>query len=70
LLQALLAIGADAVDAGNLLTDAQAVEALKKASGVVLAEKCAQATCTDVFQQMQTVADYQKPLLGCVVLDG
>lgn len=70
LLQALLAVGADAVDAGNLLTDAQAVEALKKASGVVLAEKCAQATCTDVFQQMQTVADYQKPLLGCVVLDG
>ena len=70
LLQALQAIGANVTDAGNLLTDAQAVEALKKASGVVLAEKCAQATCSDIFQQMQTVADYQKLMLGCVVLDG
>lgn len=70
LLQALRAAGADVVDAGSIMEDTQAVEALKLASGVVLAEKCGYATYTGVFQQMQTAADYQKPLLGCVVLDG
>ncbi len=70
LLQALCDAGVKAVDAGNILKDTQAVEALKQADAVVLAEKCGEATCTGVFQQMQAVEDYEKLLLGCVVLNG
>lgn len=70
LLDALRAAGMDVVDAGSIIKDAPAVEALQKADGVLLAEKCGQATCTDVFNQMQSVADYNKTLIGCIVLDG
>jgi len=70
LLEALRAAGADVVDAGNILKDAPAVDALKQAAGVLLAEKCAQSTCTDIFNQMQSVGDYNKTLIGCIVLDG
>lgn len=70
LLDALRAAGIDVADAGSIIKDASAVEALQKADGVLLAEKCGQATCTDVFNQMQSVADYNKTLIGCIVLDG
>lgn len=70
ILQALIDAGVSAVDAGSIQQESQALKALKDADAVVLAEKCGNATCTGVFNEMQTVADYDKTLLGCVVLDG
>ncbi len=70
ILQALKAAGVNATDEGCILESPLAVELLKNVDAVVLAEKCGKATCTGVFSQMQTVADYEKALLGCIVLDG
>lgn len=70
LLQAFRAAGVDAVDAGKLTKDKEAIEALKSVDGVVLAEKCGRGTCTGVFQQAQIVEDYEKVMLGCIVLNG
>ena len=70
LLDALTAAGIQVTDCGSILTANEAVEALKNADGVVLAEKCAAATCTDIFNEIQIVTDYEKTFLGCVVLNG
>lgn len=70
LVDALAAAGIQVADCGSILTSAEAVEALKNVDSVVLAEKCAAATCTDIFNEIQIVADYDKAFLGCVVLNG
>lgn len=70
LAQSMTEAGIQVTDPGSLLTTPAAVEALKAADAVVLAEKCGKALYTETFAQIQTIADYGKTLLGCVVLDG
>ncbi len=56
-------------DAGNL-TEATALPALKDCDRVVLVEKCGVSRYDTVSRQMEIVEDYNKQLIGCVVLDG
>lgn len=51
-------------------TKAQALEALPGCDGVLLAETCDVSRYAQVEWAMQTVADYQKNLIGCVLIDG
>lgn len=70
LADALTAAGICTTDCGSILHSSEAVEALKKADGVLLVEKCKEATCSEIFSEAQLIEDYGKCLLGCVVLDG
>lgn len=57
-------------DAGNLLQDVSARQALSQADVVLLMEQCGVSTYGNVQQQMDVVAEHGKKLLGCVLLDG
>lgn len=46
----------------------QALRALQQCDGVVLAPVRFAATCAELLEQKQLIADYEKPLLGCVIL--
>lgn len=48
----------------------QIFEALPNCDAVVLAETCGQSRYDRVNWAIQTVSDYKKPLLGCVLIDG
>ncbi len=55
---------------GDILTQASALEDLGKCENVVLVEQCG-ASCYDkVKRRTALVEDYQKKLVGCVLLDG
>ena len=49
---------------------ADALEALPTCDAVVLAEVCGSSRYDSVEWAMQTIADHEKPLLGCVLIDG
>lgn len=48
----------------------EALEALSGCDGVVLAETCGVSSYSQVEWAMETVSDYQKNLIGCVLIDG
>lgn len=54
----------------SLLHNAEALKLLPGCDTVVLIEKCAESTYTDVEQAMECVADHGKTLLGCILIDG
>lgn len=54
----------------DLSEDADAMEALPKCDMVLLAETCHKSRYDSIQWAMQTVADYNKPLLGCLLIDG
>lgn len=51
-------------------SQADALEALPQCDCVVLAESCGVSRYDSVVWAMQTVSDQEKPLLGCVLIDG
>ena len=48
----------------------EALDALYDCDGVVLAETCGVSSYSQVEWAMETVSDYQKNLIGCVLIDG
>ena len=48
---------------------AQALKALPNCDAAVLVETCGESTYDDVIWTVETVNEYGKPLLGCVLLD-
>ena len=57
-------------DCGDLLTEPQAHDALSACSAVVLVEKCNHSTYDDIEHVLEMIANQEKPVLGCVLLDG
>lgn len=51
-------------------TKAEALETLPNCDSVVLAETCGVSCYSQVEWAMETVSDYQKDLVGCVLIDG
>lgn len=56
-------------DGGNLLTDPTAFDQLATCSAVLLIEKCNHSTYDDITRVLEYVADKNKPVIGCVLLD-
>lgn len=61
---------AKVLDPGSILTSPQALEALAGADAVVLVEKCHSASYGDISREKAIICDYNKQLVGCVLLDG
>lgn len=55
---------------GSLLRNAPAHEALWECDAVVLAEKCGTSRYNNVLQTMACICDQDKPLIGCILLEG
>ncbi len=55
---------------GSLLRDVSAVHALSNCDRVLLVEKCGVSHYSDILQTMSVIADNEKTLLGCVLLNG
>ena len=55
--------------AGDILTDAEAVESLAQSEKIVLVEQLGKSRCVDVRRRQQMVRDYGKQLIGCVLID-
>ena len=55
---------------GSLISDAEALQLLPTCDAVLLAEQCGRSTYTQVEQTMESIADLNKKLLGCFLLDG
>lgn len=68
--QALKALGVQATACGSLLHSAEALNALPACDAALLVEKCGCSRYTHILQTMERIADQEKPLLGCVLLDG
>ena len=64
------AAGITCVTCGALTNDPSAMETLPDCDGVLLVQTCHTSRYTDVEQAMQTTEDYNKPLIGCVLIDG
>lgn len=62
--------GVQVTESGCMINNAQTLEALARCDAVVLVEKCGNSRYTDVLRQIETIADYNKQLIGCVLLDG
>lgn len=62
--------GVESVVCPDPSVKADALEALPTCDAVVLAETCAKSSYESVEWAIQTVADHEKPLLGCVLIDG
>lgn len=62
--------GAQVQDCGSILTDAAALQALTDCDAVVLVEACDVSDYDGVSRQLELIEDYNKQLLGCVLLDG
>lgn len=58
------------MDCGSILTDPAALEALTGCDAVVLVETCDASHYDSVNKQLALIEDYNKQLLGCVLLDG
>ena len=56
-------------DGGDLLTEPTAFDHLATCSAVLLIEKCNHSTYEDIDRVMELVADQNKPIIGCVLLD-
>ena len=57
-------------DCGDLLTEPKAHDALSVCSAVVLVEKCNHSTYDDIEHVLEMISNQEKPVLGCVLLDG
>lgn len=66
----LQAAGVESVVCPDPSVKADALEALPTCDFVVLAETCAKSSYESVEWAIQTVADHEKTLLGCVLIDG
>lgn len=58
------------VEKGSILRDPAAVEALPACDAVLLIEQCGSSSYGQIEREMDTVADYGKTMIGCVLLDG
>lgn len=56
--------------AGNILNSTSALEALKSCDAVVLVARCGVSRYSTVLRQMDVISDYEKQLLGCVLIGG
>ena len=68
--QALQELGLKPSVYGSLLTDAEALTALPGCDAVLLVESCAATRYIPVLEPQERIADQNKPLLGCVLLEG
>lgn len=57
-------------DAGDILNDLPALEALPGFDAVLLLEQCQVSRYADVNRRIELIRDYNKQLLGCVVYGG
>ena len=58
------------ITVGDILTDPAALEGLQSCDAVVLAEQCGLSTYSAVELRRELAADYEKQLLGCVLIGG
>lgn len=58
------------LDCGNLTETPAALETLKVSDGVVLVEKCGISNYRSVKRLTEIIMDYEKQILGCVLLNG
>lgn len=58
------------VESGNILQSAAALQSLKACDAVVLAETCGVSRYSVVERQVRVIEDYNKQLLGCVLIGG
>lgn len=61
---------AKVTDPGSILTSQEALEALTGADAVVLIEKCGSSQYDSISRERALISDYNKQLVGCVLLDG
>lgn len=57
-------------DGGDLLADPAAHDALAACGCVILVEKCNHSTYPDIEHVMEGIQAQNKPILGCILLDG
>lgn len=62
--------GVRVLDQGSILRSADAVDGLNTCDAVLLAEQCGRSAYDKVAAQCQMIADYEKTLLGCVLIGG
>ena len=55
---------------GTVMEDISAVEALPGCGAVLLVAVCGKTRYSDISRQMQLIHDQNKPLVGCIVIDG
>lgn len=55
---------------GSLLSSAQTLEALPQCDAVLLVERCGSSKYQDVLLALERIEDQNKPVIGCVLLDG
>lgn len=70
LAQQLQKLGLQPCVCGNLPDSTQALEALPSCDAVLLVESCGVSRYADILQTMERVADQNKPVIGCVLLEG
>lgn len=58
------------INAGDILEDVSALEALSGCDAVVLAEQCHASRYPDIDRRMELIRDNKKQLLGCVLYGG
>ena len=68
--QALTEAGITFQDGGDLLTEPTAHDALATCDCVILVEKCNHSTYPDIEHVMEAIQAQNKPILGCILLDG
>ena len=62
--------GMQIIDAGDILQDVAALEALSGCNAVLLVAQCNVSKYNAVAQQAEWVGDYNKQFIGCVLLGG
>ncbi len=70
IVDALKAAGLEVVCAESLLSSVKALDAIPACDAVVLVLQCGVSTYTHAQRELQIVLDQNKPLLGCVLVDG
>ena len=61
---------AQIVVAGDLLTCPDALKALAASQAVVLVETCGESRYSAIAEKLEKIADHNKQLIGCVLVDG
>lgn len=68
--QELTKLGVQAQVCGSLLRDPVALEMLPKCDSVLLVERCGCSNYANILLTQERIADQNKPLIGCVLLEG
>ena len=68
--EALKNLGVNVTVGGSLLRDPGAPEKLPAADCVLLVEKCGCSNYANILLTAERIADQNKPLLGCVLVEG